>query len=149
MKKIIMIVSVVLLSSCGNGSSKASGNSDSLFSSGVPKCDDSEVTNYVIAILKQNVASFKIKSFDKEFPLIMYSSKYSEDKISVKIDNIMALSENEDLKSCGCEGVVKMTTQSDSLTFLISSVSYEAQKNTQGETIVKVSNLGAFEAKEK
>ena len=142
-----MIASVILLSSCGNGSSKGNGNLDSLFSDDVPKCDDSLVANYVVAILKQNKASFKIEAFGNEYPLYQYSSKYSGENISMKIDNIMTLSKNEDLKSCGCEGVIKMTTPGDTLSSLLSTVSYEAQKNSQGEVIVKVSNLGAFEVK--
>lgn len=147
MKKIVMIASVILLSSCGNGSSKGNGNLDSLFSDDVPKCGDSVVSNYVISILKQNKGAFKIEAFGEEFPLYQYSSKYLDENIGLKLDNIMTLSEDEDLKSCGCEGVVKMTTPNDTSKSLVSSVSYEAQKNPQGEVIVKVSNLSAFKVK--
>ena len=115
-----MIACLVILSSCGNNSSKKDGETgilDSMFSSNdSPKCDDPQVTETVLSILNENTLSLRIDTLDVE---------------KTKIINIMTTSNDDKLKTCGCEGTIESTSQKG-------TVSYVAQKNANDEVIVKV-----------
>ena len=115
-----MIVGLITLVSCGNNA---------------PKCDDKEVTETVLSILSENSKSL-VDQYGRNSIII--------DPKTAKIKNIMTPSADDELNSCGCEGTIE-TNES----FLPGegSVNYTAQKNSEGEIIVKVDNTGPFNTK--
>ena len=118
MKKICTIASLAFLWSCGNSA---------------PKCDDKEVIETAISILNENSRSL-IDEFGRNSILI--------DPKKAKIKNIMTKSSDGELKSCGCEGTIE--TNLTSSVSQVGSVSYSAQKNSEGEVIVNVDDAGPF-----
>jgi hypothetical protein len=112
MKKIIMIASLITLCSCGNDA---------------PKCDDEDVKKTVISILVENRDNI-----------------YSEGGSSVSFfltgkgtfKNIMTKSIDKEINLCNCEGTYTQEKAFEG------NVTYSAQKNSEGEVIVKVENAG-------
>lgn len=118
MKKIIMITSLITLSSCGNNA---------------PKCDDSEVTKMVISLLSENSRSLIDVHGDTRSVIVVPGK--------AKIKNIMTTSTDSELNSCGCEGIIETGAP---VYPHKGSVDYFAQKNSDGDIIVKVNNAGPF-----
>lgn len=114
-----MIASVAILTSCSN-----------IFSNDTPKCDDPEVTGTVIAIIKDQSNSFYTSSGAK----VIINNEDSE------ITNVMTKSNDKELKLCGCEGTFEGIPY-------IGNIIYSAQKNSEGEVIVKIEEAGPFEYK--
>lgn len=141
MKKIIIIASLVIMSSCGNNSTNKkneNGILESIISKdNVPKCEDQEVTETVAAILLENRNSLITKDGRNG---VLLNEK------DIKINNIMTTNINNELKSCNCEGAVlsyisgiDMTTEGN--------VIYTAQINSEGAVVVKVEDAGPFTLK--
>jgi hypothetical protein len=127
MKKLILIAGLTILTSCKNESNEK-GILDSIISSNdTPKCDDEDVKNTVLSILKENSQSL-ITNSGRSGILI---SKHP------KIINIMTKSKDDDLKLCGCEGAF--------IDLYKGNVIYTAQKNSAGEVIVNLEDAGTFE----
>ena len=127
MKKIILIASLAILSSCKNGANEK-GVLDSIISSNdTPKCDDEDVKNTVLSILKENMHSIP-NGVGNGGILISKNPK---------IINIMTKSKDDDLKLCGCEGTF--------VDLYKGNVIYTAQKNSEGEVIVNLEDTGTFE----
>ena len=130
-----MVAGLVVLSSCGNKTSEngEKGILDSMFTSNnAPKCDDKEVTETVSSILLENRGTL-IDGFGRNGVIL--------NEKDIKIKNILTKNINEELKSCNCEGSLEshlsgMTTEGN--------VTYTAQKNSEGEIIVKVDDAGPF-----
>lgn len=135
MKKIILIASLVILSSCKNSSNRNS-ILDSIFSSNeTPKCDDKQVTETVTEILIDNVSNLIHNNGRGGVFLIPKDTK---------IKNIITRNANNELKSCNCEGTVMSGFNSKSYRET-GNVSYTVQKNSEGEVIISVDNAGPFE----
>lgn len=136
-----MIACLVILSSCGNNSSKKDGETgilDSMFSKNdSPKCDDKEVTETVSSILLENRTSL-IDKYGRNGVLL--------NEKDIKIKNIMTTSINDELKSCNCEGSIESYISGIDMT-TEGNVIYTAQKNSEGEVIVKVDDAGPFNLK--
>ncbi len=123
-----------MLVSCGNKTSEngEKGILDSMFkTNNTPKCDDLEVTSTVLTILQENSRNL-IDEYGRHSTMI--------DPNKSKIINIMTTSKDDDLSICNCEGTVKTELQEG-------NVIYSAQKNSEGEVIVKVEDAGPFRFK--
>lgn len=123
MKKIIVILGLVALSSCGNA----------------PKCDDKEVTETVSAILFENKNVLRTTN---GWSVLLENKNF-------KFTNIMTTNEDDKLQSCECEGTVKAESKDHHVGKINyeGNVNYFAQKNTDGKIIVKVKDIGAFRAR--
>ena len=127
MKKIILIASLAILSSCKNGANE-NGILESITSSNdTPKCDDEKVLKTAITILKENQQNLPLQS-GRNGALI---SEYA------KITNIMTKSKDDELKLCGCEGSF--------VDMYKGHITYTAQKNSEGEVIVNVEDVAPLE----
>jgi len=109
MKKISMIASLAFLWSCGNSA---------------PKCDDPQVIETVKKIVAENAMKMMMN--------------FSTNADSLSVDRIMTKSKDNDLKICGCEGVLKNTS---TIWPEQAVVKYEAQENPDGEIIVKINDV--------
>ena len=145
MKKIIMIVGLTILTSCGNKSSEKKDENnvlDSMFSSNdAPKCDDPQVIETVFSILKENE---QIINGNVDLPINDYKNP--------EITNIITTAKDDELKSCNCEGTASVVIEGMELVGgersadykPQSNVSYFAQKNDKGEIIVQVNSVDTF-----
>lgn len=97
----------------------------------VPKCEDKEILGTVISLLSENSMSL-IDNYGRNSVMI--------DTAKAEIDNIMTTSTNPELNSCGCEGTLILPNHEG-------IVKYSAQKNSEGEIIVKVDDAGPFQFK--
>lgn len=114
MKKNVMIACLAILTSCGNDT---------------PKCDDPEIQETVIQLIVENRTSLEY-----------LVSLIARDEKNLNIDNIMTTSENSELNSCGCEATLNLL-RDEGRKPIKTNISYTAQKNSQGEVIVKIENL--------
>ncbi|MEB3380379.1 hypothetical protein VL762_11775 [Flavobacterium psychrophilum] len=126
MKKIIIIACLAILSSCGNKASET------------PKCDDKEVTETVSSILLENKNSL-IDEFGKNGVIL--------NENDMKIINVITTNKNDELKSCNCEGTLESYTDNGVKITTEGNVIYFAQKNSEGEVVVKIDDAGPFNIK--
>lgn len=134
MKKTFLLASLTILCACG-GNNSSSENKSIFTSDETPKCEDSEVTNTVLSMLNENITELYLENMNS--PGGVYIGE------SAKIKNIMTTNKNEELKSCGCEGTIESGLFNEKFIHK-ANVSYVAQKNSEGEIIVKIEDVGAF-----
>ena len=118
MKKKIIIASLIILCSCTGDNA--------------PKCDDPKIIETVLSILTENTGDL-LTEYGQNHVIINAEN--------TKITNIMTVSNDEKLKSCGCEGTVDTETYEG-------NVKYVAQENSEGEIIVKIDDAGPFFVKQ-
>ncbi len=116
MKKLIMIACLISLSSCVNDT---------------PKCDDKEINQTVISLLTENKNDLTDNNGNSV-------GLFFNNENDGTIKNIMTKSKDNELKICNCEGTYQDTV-------IIGNINYTAQKNSEGEIIVKIENAGPFE----
>ncbi len=122
---------LVILCSCKNESNEK-GILDTLIATDdTPKCEDEEVKSTVISLLTENKND--LTSAEGHSVGLFFNNKNDG-----KIINLLTKSKDKELKTCTCEGNYEDET-------IVGSVSYTAQKNSEGEIIVQIDYAGAFQ----
>ena len=131
MKIFILIISMIILSSCGKKEvvKKEEDKSKSVISVNnnstveiikFPGCEDSNVLKKVKAIVMENERS--------------YVHMNGIENVKIEITDIFTISKNEELKSCECEGNVSGNEEYHGE----KNIKYFVQQNSKGETLVKL-----------
>lgn len=121
MKKILILATSVVIISCQNN---------------VPKCDEPEVFETIYSILRENKDEMKNEyGFS---PLFGIKDEEINAK-SIQISDILTTKNDNELKSCSCEGTITIMNN-DSLVGK-GIIEYSAQKNSDDNIVVKLENL--------
>ncbi len=146
MKKIIFVAGFTIFYSCKENSNE-NNSENSIFSSNeTVKCDDKDVITTVISILYEKDGQIPIDYFDTG------NVRYIGDKSFItqtSINNILTVNLNKELNSCNCEGSLYYKNPTKDGIDANGSIKYLAQKNSQGEIIVKVEDIGVMSLVEK
>ncbi len=126
MKKLIMIAGLVICYSCADKT---------------PKCDDENVKETVISLLEPE----KLSSQAIELINELKDEKVDiSDTIKPTLINIITNDINKELKSCGCEAKIKMSSMYflNKGNYLVngSVINYTLKTDSKGEIIVEVLN---------
>ena len=146
MKKIIFIVGLTIFYSCKENSNEEKSENSIFSSNETIKCDDKDVITTVLSIIFEKEGQIPIKYWDGG------NVFYFGDKSFIpqtSINNILTLKLDKELNSCSCEGSLYYKNRVKDGIDAKGSIKYLAQKNSQGEIIVKVENVGIMSIVEK